>query len=104
MTTRGLKTCRSSGVTEPWRRPPPRRPRCRIPSPPCSVVPARALPLARPEVAAVYRSELLRWLVPAIPVEGPQITGVSHDSRADSRGDLFFALPGTTFDGRVFAR
>jgi len=52
----------------------------------------------------VYLSELLRGLVPAIPVEDPEITGVSHDSRAVSRGDLFFALPGATFDGRVFAR
>jgi UDP-N-acetylmuramoyl-L-alanyl-D-glutamate--2,6-diaminopimelate ligase len=45
-------------------------------------------------------SDLLR--VPA-PDADPEITGVAHDSRAVAPGDLFVALVGQRFDGRVFA-
>jgi UDP-N-acetylmuramoyl-L-alanyl-D-glutamate--2,6-diaminopimelate ligase len=39
-----------------------------------------------------------------VPVENPEITGVSHDSRTVEPGDLYVALVGQRFDGRDFAR
>ncbi|HVR99136.1 MAG TPA: UDP-N-acetylmuramoyl-L-alanyl-D-glutamate--2,6-diaminopimelate ligase [Thermoanaerobaculia bacterium] len=51
-------------------------------------------------------SELTDLLGPAAggdPRLDPEITGVTHDSRAVEPGDLFVALVGQRFDGRAFA-
>jgi UDP-N-acetylmuramoyl-L-alanyl-D-glutamate--2,6-diaminopimelate ligase len=49
----------------------------------------------------------LSELVKAVGLEAPagadpEVTGVAHDSRSVEPGDLFAALPGQRFDGRVF--
>jgi UDP-N-acetylmuramoyl-L-alanyl-D-glutamate--2,6-diaminopimelate ligase len=48
-------------------------------------------------------SELMSGLAVSGSVEpDPEITGVTHDSRAVEPGDLYVALPGQRFDGRAF--
>jgi len=49
-------------------------------------------------------ADLLEGLAPVDPASaGVEIGGVTADSRAVKRGDLFVALPGTKADGLVFA-
>src|SRR3954469_14188351 len=45
---------------------------------------------------------LLGLSVEGQPLRG-MVTGVTHDSRRVSRGDLYAALPGSRFHGAVFA-
>src|SRR5690349_8329544 len=48
-------------------------------------------------------SELVRGLaVTGSPGSDPEVSGVAHDSRTVEAGDLYAALPGQRFDGRVF--
>lgn len=48
-------------------------------------------------------SELVRGLAVPGPVgSDPEVSGVAHDSRTVEPGDLYAALPGQRFDGRVF--
>lgn len=50
-------------------------------------------------------SELVRGFPLAAPAgAGPEVTGVTHDSRTVEPGDLYAALPGQRFDGRAFAK
>ncbi len=48
-------------------------------------------------------ADLLEGSVDASKIESIRITGVSSDSRAVAFGDAFFALPGSTTHGDVFA-
>ncbi|MFD7735045.1 UDP-N-acetylmuramoyl-L-alanyl-D-glutamate--2,6-diaminopimelate ligase [Kitasatospora phosalacinea] len=52
--------------------------------------------------AALPLAEAARLLGLA-PVEGPEVTGVTHDSRAVRPGDVYVAFPGANHHGAAFA-
>ncbi|WP_371496542.1 UDP-N-acetylmuramoyl-L-alanyl-D-glutamate--2,6-diaminopimelate ligase [Kitasatospora sp. NBC_00374] len=54
------------------------------------------------EEAAMPFAEVAR-LLGLEPVDGPQVTGITHDSRAVRPGDVYVAFPGANHHGAAFA-
>jgi UDP-N-acetylmuramoyl-L-alanyl-D-glutamate--2,6-diaminopimelate ligase len=66
--------------------------------------------LKEPKSPAIESGTMnLMQLIAQLPITGElaadaEVTGITHDSRQVSAGDLFVAMVGERFDGRVFAR